>query len=67
MVRIHAGEPLLKTTTYRRPDLLDAIAVRGRPLSKTFASICVSALFSSWKCLQPGHALNHHGSVRWPL
>jgi hypothetical protein len=65
--RVHDGEPRPKTITSRRPDLLDGIAVSGRPLSQTFAGVCVSARFSGWKRLPPGHALNHHGSVRWPL
>jgi len=35
-------------------------------LPKTFVDNCVSAGFSGWKRLHPGHALNHHGSVHWP-
>jgi len=48
------GEPAPKTVTSHRPVLLDVIAVCGRPLSQTCASICAPARFSSWKCLQPG-------------
>ncbi len=67
MVRIHAGEPHPKSITSHRSVLLDASAVCGRPLSQTYAGICVSARFSGWKDLRPGHALNRHGSARCPL
>jgi hypothetical protein len=42
---------------------------RARPvsISQTFRVICVPGSFSSWKYLQPGCALNHAGSERWPL
>lgn len=54
---VERGEPHLKTVTSRRPVSIDGIVVCSRPLSQTFASICVSARFSSWKRARPGVAL----------
>ena len=63
----HAGEPILKAVTSRRPISLTPSVSGVAPVSQTCADICVSARFSSWKCLRPGSALNHDGSERGPL